>query len=91
MSKPPQTLDELGESLQLWEKLNTEQPATEAKFAPLYEQFNIMGKYEVPIPDEVQAMLDGLSSEWVIFQQILIDADQMLKKHKASIPCIGEN
>lgn len=27
-------------------------------------------------------MLDSLNGEWVIFQQILLDSEQMLKKHK---------
>ena len=53
VSKPPQTLDELGESLELWSKLDTEKPETEAKFSPLYDQFSILGKYEVPVSDEV--------------------------------------
>ena len=53
MSKPPQTLDELGQSLELWESLNGGLPATEAKFPPLNDQFAILEKYEVAIPDEV--------------------------------------
>ena len=84
MSKPPQTLDELGDSLALWEKLNGDQEQIEAKFAPLEEQFSIMDKYEVQIPEEVSAMLHDLPNEWGLFQQTLVDADVMLKKHKAS-------
>lgn len=82
VSKPPQNLDELGDSLALWEQLNNDQPTIEAKFQPLYDQFSILEKYEVPIPEEVQTMLNELSNEWVTFQQTLIDADAMLKKHK---------
>ena len=51
--QPPQTLDELGESLNLWDKLNAELPTNEQKFAPLNEQFLILEKYEVAIPEEV--------------------------------------
>ena len=40
MSKPPQTLDELGESLALWEQLDQDQPKIEAKFQPLNDQVN---------------------------------------------------
>ena len=47
VSKPPTTLDELGESLTLWETLNNDKPNIEAKFQPLYDQFAIMEKYEV--------------------------------------------
>ena len=53
VSQPPQTLDELGESLNLWDKLNADKPTIEAKFEPLSEQFAILEKYEVPIPEEV--------------------------------------
>jgi len=53
VSKPPQTLDELGNSLNLWEQLHGGQAETEAKFPPLHDQFGILEKYEVPIEDEV--------------------------------------
>ncbi|KAK3095642.1 hypothetical protein FSP39_017066 [Pinctada imbricata] len=82
VSKPPQTLDALGESLNLWEKLHNGLPETEAKFPPLHEQFSILEKYEVMIPEDVKTMLSELSNDWITFQQKLIDAEQMLKKHK---------
>lgn len=53
VSKPPQNLDELGDSLSLWEKLHSEQAAIEAKFQPLHDQFAILEKYEVAIPEQV--------------------------------------
>lgn len=82
VSRPPQTLDELGESLTLWEQLNNDQPNIEAKFSPLYDQFKILQKYEVPVPEDIQQMLDNLSTDWVNFQETLIESDVMLKKHK---------
>ena len=57
VSKPPQTLDELGISLELWESLNGGLSATEAKFPPLHDQFGILEKYEVTIPDDVSDLL----------------------------------
>ncbi|ESP04959.1 hypothetical protein LOTGIDRAFT_184938 [Lottia gigantea] len=82
VSKPPQTLDELGESLALWDKLNEDLKKTEEKFQPLQDQFGILDKYEVPIPEEVTGMLNDLPEEWNAFQQTLIDSEVMLKKHK---------
>ncbi|XP_052771287.1 dynein axonemal heavy chain 2-like isoform X2 [Mya arenaria] len=82
VSKPPQTLDELGSSLELWESLNTGRPQTEAKFPPLHDQFAILKKYEVTIPDEVNVMLSDLNGEWITFQEKLIESEVMLKKHK---------
>ncbi|KAF6017599.1 hypothetical protein EB796_024080 [Bugula neritina] len=82
VSQPPQTLDELGESLDLWSKLDTGKPETEAKFAPLYDQFSILGKYDVPVPEEIQATLDGLGAEWTKFTEALVESEGMLKKYK---------
>eukprot|EP00794_Sanderia_malayensis_P010712 gene10712-11859_t len=78
----PENLDELGESIKLLEELQTDLNKIEARIPPLHEQFSILEKYEVEIPDEVQKMLEDLSSEWVAFQQCLIDSDAMLKKSK---------
>ncbi len=85
VSRPPQTLDELGDSLTLWDKLHSEQSQIEARFQPLYDQFSIMEKYDVSIPEDVRNMLNELNNDWLSFQQILIDADAMLKKHKVGI------
>ena len=82
VSRPPQNLDELGDSLQLWEQLNGEQTQIQARFRPLTEQFEIMAKYEVTIPADVQIIFDNLHADWLHFQQALIDGDIMLKKHK---------
>lgn len=82
LSTPPETLDELGDSLALLEHLQTEIPNTQAQFEPLNDQFNILRKYEVMVSEEVEFQLAGLQGQWMSFQQCLIDADAMLKKHK---------
>ena len=82
MSHPPQTLDELGDSLSLLEQLQNDLAKIEARFPPLHEQFAILEKYDVPIPEEVSTMLEALTNEWMEFQQCLIDSDVMLKKYK---------
>uniref|UniRef100_A0A8C6DTU3 Dynein axonemal heavy chain 2 n=1 Tax=Moschus moschiferus TaxID=68415 RepID=A0A8C6DTU3_MOSMO len=82
ISHPPQTLEELGVSLQLMETLQHELPIMETQIPPIHEQFAILEKYEVPVQDNVLEMLDSLGGEWVAFQQTLLDSEQMLKKHK---------
>ena len=82
MTQTPQTLDELGEGLLLWEQLNTELASTEAKIAPLFDQFAILDKYEVKVAEDVRARLQDLPAKFRDFQQTLVDADIMLKKHK---------
>ncbi|XP_058531818.1 dynein axonemal heavy chain 2 isoform X3 [Ochotona princeps] len=82
ISRPPQTLEELGVSLQLMDTLQHDLPNLEAQIPPIHEQFAILEKYEVPVPDSVLEMLDSLNGEWVSFQQTLLDSEQMLKKNK---------
>ena len=57
MSKPPDTLEELGDSLDLLEKLKNDQDQIEGRFNPLYEQFSILKKYEVQIDEKVIIVL----------------------------------
>ena len=85
LRSPPETLDQLGDSLGLLEHLQTDIPKLEAQFEPLNDQFNILHKYEVPVPDEVEIQREGLQGNWMAFQQCLIDSDVMLKKHKVQI------
>lgn len=54
LSAPPENLDELGDSLALLERLQNDLKNIEAKFTPLHEQFVILEKYEVAIPEEVR-------------------------------------
>ncbi|KAL2765787.1 dynein axonemal heavy chain 2 isoform 1 [Daubentonia madagascariensis] len=82
ISRPPQTLEELGISLQLMDTLQHDLPNLETQIPPIHEQFAILEKYEVPVQDSVLEMLDGLNGEWVVFQQTLLDSEQMLKRHK---------
>lgn len=53
LSSAPENLDQLGDSLGLLERLQAEKPKTEAQFQPLSDQFEILKKYEVLIPDPV--------------------------------------
>ncbi|KAM4844901.1 dynein axonemal heavy chain 2 isoform 2-T2 [Thomomys bottae] len=82
ISHPPQTLEELGVSLQLMETLQHDLPNLETQIPPIHEQFTILEKYEVSVSENVLEMLDSLNGEWITFQQTLSDSEQMLKKHK---------
>jgi len=78
----PQTLDELGEGLLLWEQLNNELPSIEAKISPLFDQFAILDKYEVTVAEKIRTMLTETPAKFRDFEQTLVDADVMLKKNK---------
>lgn len=84
MRSPPESLDQLGNSLGLLEQLQANIPKIEAQFEPLNDQFNILHKYEVSVSEEVELKREGLQGAWMAFQQCLIDSDSMLKKHKVS-------
>ena len=85
VTQTPQTLDELGEGLLLWDHLNSELPSIEAKIAPLFDQFAILDKYEVAVAEDVRTTLQELPNKFRDFQQTLVDADIMLKKHKVCV------
>ncbi|XP_070785989.1 dynein axonemal heavy chain 2 [Enoplosus armatus] len=82
LRQPPQTLVELGESLKLLETLQGDLAKTEAQIPLIHDQFSILDKYEVPVEQAVQDLCQVLNGEWVWFQQVLIDSDVMLQKHK---------
>ncbi|XP_059574595.1 dynein axonemal heavy chain 2 isoform X3 [Alligator mississippiensis] len=82
VSRPPQTLQELGQSLQLLENLQAELSQLEAQIPPIHDQFAILDKYEVPVEEEVLQLLGGLGGEWLAFQQCMLDSEVMLKRHK---------
>ena len=64
LSKPPETLEQLGDSLALLEQLKTGQEEIEGRFPPLYEQFNILRKHEVQVDEKV----------WFLYKLVLICA-----------------
>uniref|UniRef100_A0A8C3P4G2 Dynein axonemal heavy chain 2 n=1 Tax=Chrysemys picta bellii TaxID=8478 RepID=A0A8C3P4G2_CHRPI len=82
VSRPPQTLEELGQSLQLLDTLQHELPKLEGQIPPIHEQFAILEKYEVAVDEGVLQTLGALNSEWLSFQQCILESDVMLKKHK---------
>lgn len=55
ISRPPQTLEELGVSLQLMETLQHDLPNLETQIPPIHEQFTILEKYEVPVQENVSS------------------------------------
>ncbi|XP_043933259.1 dynein axonemal heavy chain 2 [Protopterus annectens] len=82
VSRVPQSLDELGESIQLLESLQSDLAKIGQRIPPIHDQFTILEKYEVPVDEMVRKMLDSLNGSWLSFQQCLIDSEAMLKKQK---------
>ncbi|XP_028285542.1 dynein heavy chain 2, axonemal [Parambassis ranga] len=82
LRQTPQTLVELSDSLKLFETLQDSLAKTEAQIPVIHEQFALLDKYEVSVDESVLEMCEGLNEEWVCFQQVLIDSDTLLQKHK---------
>lgn len=53
ISRPPQTLEELGSSLQLMDTLQHDLSNLETQIPPIHEQFAILEKYEVLVSESV--------------------------------------
>ncbi|KAK2862755.1 hypothetical protein Q5P01_002288 [Channa striata] len=82
LRQPPKTLAELDDSQNLLETLQRSLAKTEAQIPVIHKQFAILDNYKVPVEQDVQEMREVLNGEWVWFQQVLIDSDTMLQKHK---------
>lgn len=57
LTTPPDSLDELGDSLSLLENMQKQIPEIGTQFEPIQDQFNMLEKYEVAIPEQVQIFL----------------------------------
>ena len=79
---PPESHYDLDTSNKLLEALQTSIQSVEDQFSPLNDQFNVLQKYEVSVPDETTAMLKILPATWLTYKQTLVDAEEMLKKFK---------
>ena len=53
LSEPPESLDNLSDSLGLLEELQGKVPQLEQQFEPLTAQFNVLEKYDVTVSEEV--------------------------------------
>ncbi|XP_075910822.1 dynein axonemal heavy chain 2-like [Petromyzon marinus] len=82
VSRPPRTLDELGDALRLLGALQAEGPRVAARLGPIHEQFAILHKHEVPVDAEVSRMLESLTAQHLSFQQCLLDSEAMLRRRK---------
>ncbi|XP_063305793.1 dynein axonemal heavy chain 2 [Pelobates fuscus] len=80
--QPPQTLEELAQSIELQNMLQSDLSKTQSQILPIHDQFAILQKYEVQVDETILQMLSSLNGAWLSFQQSLIDSDAMLKKHK---------
>jgi dynein heavy chain len=89
LAKPPQTLDEMCDTIELLDNTTANLPTTSEKFGPINDQFDILYKHAVEIGDEDAAMLDALPTTWADFQAFLDHTSELLedsrREFKASL------
>ena len=60
LNEPPESLDNLSDSLGLLEELQGKVPELEQQFEPLTAQFNVLEKYDVTVSEEVGRLGGGV-------------------------------
>ncbi|KAM7541340.1 hypothetical protein Aperf_G00000036599 [Anoplocephala perfoliata] len=82
LSRPPENLTELVESMNLLEKVHNEGKAMEDRFVPIDEQFLILDKCEVNYGHEVSARRANLATDWSAFKDNIATCEEMIRKTK---------
>lgn len=77
LSRVPENLTELAESMTLLEKVKSEEKDMEEKFAPIEEQFAILDKYEVTYETEVSTRRINLFTDWTAFKDTIVNCDEV--------------
>lgn len=77
LSRPPENLAELVESMNLLEKVHNEEKLMEDKFAPIEEQFLILDKCEVNYEHEVSARRANIATDWSAFKDNITNCEEV--------------
>ena len=82
LSKVPTTLEELADSINHCKRLQTEKDSISGRFEPLYEQYKLLEKCDIQIPEEEKEKVESLQSEFSKFGLFLNDSERMLNTNK---------
>eukprot|EP00879_Flechtneria_rotunda_P019356 GHRR01020328.1.p1 GENE.GHRR01020328.1~~GHRR01020328.1.p1 ORF type:complete len:1679 (+),score=578.13 GHRR01020328.1:143-5179(+) len=82
LSKAPQNLEQLAESVGLHRRLVNEKAKTAASFEPLRDKYRMLERFEVQVPDAQLEQLDKLDLAWARFQVGLDEAAARLERSK---------
>ena len=80
-----QTLEELGNKINLHKGCNAAQGETEARFEPVEEMYKVLARFEVPPTEEEQLLKESLRPNWALYQEMLVTADATLKNGKQTM------
>ena len=82
LAKVPTTLEELADSINHCKKLQSEKESISGRFEPLYEQYNLLEKCDIQIPEEEKDRVESLQTEFTKFGSMLNDSERMLNTNK---------
>ncbi|XP_063222941.1 dynein axonemal heavy chain 2 isoform X2 [Bacillus rossius redtenbacheri] len=82
VNKEPETLKDLQDRIIYHNNLVQELPEKELILHSFEEYFNVLGKYEVQIPEEVSEKAGTLDDEWLQYLKALDEAKDMLDRSK---------
>ncbi|XP_030749874.1 dynein heavy chain 2, axonemal [Sitophilus oryzae] len=79
ISKEPQTLEHMQQSIVLHAQLKNDIPIQEEQFPQITDQIYTLDKYTVPIPPPMRIRHKHLAREWATYLENLETAEQMLE------------
>ena len=82
LAKVPTTLEELADSINHCKKLQVEKESILARFEPLYEEYKLLQKCDIQIPEEEKEKVESLQNEYNKFGFMLSDSERTLNTHK---------
>jgi dynein axonemal heavy chain len=82
LTRKPTSIDELGESLTLAQRMRDQLPSIQARFDPLDDRYKCLDKFDVHVSDDEKAQLNGLPDEFEAFSATIDTVDQMLIETK---------
>lgn len=82
LQEPPETLEAMCKSVDLLAATESTLKANESRIAPIHEQFKILEKYGVVVPEKYTLLLDTLGGEFLKFTETLVESEAMLKVSK---------
>ncbi|XP_057654894.1 dynein axonemal heavy chain 2 isoform X2 [Diorhabda carinulata] len=80
--KEPRNLEEMQNSIILFDLLKEDIPTREETFPLIKEQILTLDKYNVPIPDSLRHQEKNIPKEWAAYLEVLDQAEKMLEYSK---------
>lgn len=81
----PDSLEVLGENIELLAKVKNNASAIQSKFGPLQEKYELLTNYDVQITEMEQNQLSSLTNSWTAYEKMMSESDALLAKSKINM------